>query len=331
MVDAAKRFRIAAGVISFIKDTLMPQWRNKPTLPEDLPPELKRDCLIHLESLFLINAQRITIVVSRQKITFDSNSWPKSSPLFKVLVQLVKGLNEKLNDMSCITDQHLKDDESVFFGVLTDAILCQFLALDCFLKVESSNEAEKDCAKSVRFIDAASSSMQQAIRVYRSVKSSAKDYFLENLKPVLNELNQEIKEKSAEYHENNDKVYFGSVTDFDVAEQVRNVKSIFLPKIIEFQLPSVSPVSFERKAINKAPVTDSSQPPPSIEEATRIQNLSVNHNTTNANVGNTNPNINAQGIDQSVFNALPPDVQQEVLQQQQLQSQGENPRRGTTL
>lgn len=316
LVAAAKEFRLAAGILSTVRATLLPQWKIKPN-DEDLPTELSFSCLSNLEAKFLINAQSITIAVSYFKIDFSSEQrFQATNKGLRVVIQLLKGMSDKLESMSSKQNIHLLDDEAVMFHVLMDAVVCKLLANLTHSNITDALESDKESAKSVELIRTANNAMQEVVKVYKSLKTN-KDTFLEELRHFLNAFNEDVKATLREYSETNDKVYFGAIEGFDVTKELAQYTGAFLPKPIDFSLPSVTSVSFSKKV----------QPPPELPKAPQDPPPPYPTDTRTPPSNNDNNNIDfaRAGIDPEVFNALPEHLQKEVLEQYRRTS------RGTTL
>lgn len=321
LVQASKEFRVAAGIVHLIKTTVIKDWKAKPSHEDEVPLDLSNSCLHYLENLFLANAQQITVVVSYSKLQLhdEANYSNLSASQLNVLIQLVKGLTKKVDEMTCKTNRHLKDDVSVFFKFVFTAICCKLLAMNSKHMITRVEESDKESAKAVELIRSSLIAMEDALKLFKSLKSSAKgdELYLEILKPQLNELNDEIKAQYVECQELNEKVYFGHVSDFNVSETIRAYKSAFLPTLVEAQLPTVPVVSFEKKSVTPAPVSQGA--PPTHSEAVNIQQISQLSLNKDSQQSEGSVKQVPEVIDPEFFNSLPPDIQQEIAQQQQQQ------------
>lgn len=292
LVKAAKLWRTTAGILNLVRTKLIPQWRSRPKELENYPFELNESCLLQLEQECLINAQNCTIVVALQKVNLNNEEIVKSSngkQSLRTIIMLLKGSIEFILKVE-------ETNESLLLISLFQCIITFLKGLENHSNTSNSLKPDQEAVKAVEFLNYSKYLMNNVTKIFKLCQienKSGKNGYLNKLKTHLNIFSEEIKSIFQEYKENNEKIYFGSIENFSVKEEINKLKGAFLPKLIETELPKINTLSFERKETVEKKIEEQVE---KNEIESEFQQLNLNEN----------------GIDMEVFKHLPPDIQEEV-------------------
>ena len=290
LVAAVKELRRGAGILEFVSQVLLPRWVSP---PDKRPPEVVSSVVAALSTLFLLMAQRVTVVQAIQK---------KSPPT--ALAKLLLGLSERyaeLNRQLLALDRPLYDsllpqlvDEPPLFATVCFSLGLKFLG-------EHARKEQK-AGQAVAYMHFASDNL---------VKATYTAPMAEIYRARLDANRRAVDEQFHAFKADNESIYFDGVPTRDRLEIPQGQ---FIIKPDDYSLPEVEAVSFASKDVEKE-AEASAKPAPAPEQRKSLSSwFSKPAGATPAPAAPT-PAAHLKcpkGYSEDVWKELPDDIKQEI-------------------
>eukprot|EP00924_Labyrinthula_sp_SR-Ha-C_P016107 snap_masked-scaffold_4-processed-gene-19.37-mRNA-1 protein AED:1.00 eAED:1.00 QI:0/-1/0/0/-1/1/1/0/488 len=310
LITSSKLFQKVAGIISFLLDTLLTKWVSKPDNTE-IPLEFQPASLKLLKNISLEMSQKVSIVFALEKINFectegDELDWVESFSLEKTEVA---SLNLVIKLLAGLEKQ--SEDEATMY--ISNYLTFKLFGMKSLhdLNDPSTEDLAETSYSAVQYFFFA----MEKLKKYASLMSNN-----ENLELIREELDQ-VDAVYKQVREDNEKVYFGTDENFAHKLQLKMESrgDAFMAKVVEYQPPKVTILSFasESYVSPASPLKQNSflDDPPRYEDVQSAPNVSSL--------------LKANGIDEEVFNSMPMNMQDEILQD--LRAKGKSKPKGEIL
>ena len=303
--EMGKELRMAAGIFDFVANDLLARWHSPPEhrAPEVLP-------LVHhcLAALFLADAQRLAIA---KALETGSNA--------TLIAKLLIGAADKYE----FATRNMQGVDKETFDSMVPGLLEELGAFPAILRGCASNclaqsaWARGEYGKGLGYANDGARRLQ-SIAMGKALQNSA-------LQAALTKAIGRALDLEEECQNDCNNVYFEKIN-----KDIRMVDGTFIINAIPYELPSADLVSFGEMALppsqTKMPIQNfwsalwakpQDYPANNEEQHTAAKAVSgatdlpgVTEAFSNTSISSSAP----QGVDPSVFSSLPPEIQQEILE-----------------